>query len=450
MITAVACAGAGGPDWRCWACATALIAADLPPLWTGGLVAGNLDRPTAIPAYIHQAAGYMNAQSHDTRVLQLPGQDFAYYRWGVTSDPVWPGLMTRPYLIRAAVPVGEAGQRQPAPGPGRVDPGRRGRPLHDRPDGRPAERRRPPLRVRRPVRAVRHGPTPAVVADPQRPGHRSGHPRDLRHPPARIRPSSTRSPTRPSSPSRPGASIPPPVAVFPVPDARPITRTESPADPLLVAGDGQGLVEAAAAGLLASNPTIFYSATYAGDQAGLDAASSGHGAVLVLTDTNRNQLSTWGTVVDNYGYVEQANESPLVVDPAEASLPVFPGAGSDTETVAVVDGVASVRATAYSNPITNTAENQPLNAVDGNPDTAWTEGAFSPGTDESLQVKLVHPVTADHITLLQPQTGPRNRTVTDVTLTFDGGAPGPRHLGGGVRAWRRARWSRSPPGASAP
>ncbi len=133
-----------------------------------------------------------------------------------------------------------------------------------------------------------------------------------------------------------GASIPPPVAVFPVPDARPIARTESPSDPLLVAGDGQGLVEAAAAGLLASNPTIFYSATFAHDPAGLS-RQLGHGAVLVLTDTNRKQLSTWGTVVDNYGYVEQANETPLVDNPAEASLPVFPDAGSGTQTVAVVD-----------------------------------------------------------------------------------------------------------------
>ena len=80
----------------------ALIAADLPPLWDGGLVATNLERPSTIPAYVHDAAAYMDGQSHDTRVLQLPGQDFAYYRWGITSDPVWPGLMTRPYLIRAA------------------------------------------------------------------------------------------------------------------------------------------------------------------------------------------------------------------------------------------------------------------------------------------------------------------------------------------------------------
>ena len=58
-----------------------------------------------------------------------------------------------------------------------------------------------------------------------------------------------------------------------MPDARPITRTETPKTPLLVAGDGQGLVEAAAAGLLATNPTIFYSATFAHDQAGLRPAN---------------------------------------------------------------------------------------------------------------------------------------------------------------------------------
>ena len=401
--------------------ATALAAANMPPMWTGGLVAPNLDRPTTIPAYIHQAADYMNSQSHDTRVLQLPGQDFAYYRWGVTSDPVWPGLMTRPYLIRAAVPVGEAGSvnllqaldesiqdgvldpSTIAPIAGLLSAG--------------------DILYESDVQFERFGtarPQPfwLVLNDP---ATGLGTPTTFGKP--KLYPTIKYPLTDETQLAIPtGASVPPPVAVFPVPDARSITRTESPADPLLVAGDGQGLVEAAAAGLLASNPTIFYSATVDGDRAALDRQMA-DGAVLVLTDTNRRQLSTWGTVVDNYGYVEQTNETPLMFNPAEASLPVFPGAGSDTQTVAVVTGVASVRATAYSNPITNTAENQPLNAVDGNPDTAWTEGAFSPGTDESIQVKLVHPVTADHLTLLQPQTGPRNRTVTDVTLTFDGGSP---------------------------
>ncbi len=398
-----------------------LIAADLPPLWDGGLVATNLERPSTIPSYVYDAAAYMDGQSHDTRVLQLPGQDFAYYRWGITSDPVWPGLMTRPYVIRAAQPAGEPasvnllqaldeslqdGVFVPStlvPVAGLMSAG--------------------DILYESDVQYERFGtarpqPTWLILNDP---ATGLGKPTTFGTP--RLYPTIHYPLTDETQLAVPtGASIPPPVAVFPVPGARPITRTESPQDPLVVAGDGQGLVAAAAAGLLASNPTIFYSATFAGDRAGLERQLQNH-AVLVVTDSNPKELSTWGTVVDNYGYVEQANETPLASNPAEEPNPVFPGAGSDTQTVAVVNGVASVRATAYSNPITNTAENQPLNAADGNPNTAWTEGAFSPATDESIQVKLVRPVTTDHLTLLQPQTGPRNRTVTQVTLTFDGGSP---------------------------
>src|SRR6185437_14169451 len=103
-----------------------------------------------------------------------------------------------------------------------------------------------------------------------------------------------------------------PVAVLPVPGVRPIVRTEPSRDPLVVAGDGQGLLEAAAAGLLASNPTIFYAASFAKGQVGQKGETGRaslsqqlrNGAVLVLTDSNQKKLSTWGTTIDNYGYVE--------------------------------------------------------------------------------------------------------------------------------------------------
>jgi len=409
------------------AVSTALIAANLTPLWNGGLVADNLQRPAAIPPYIHDAATYLNSQSHDTRVLQIPGQDFAYYRWGITSDPVWPGLMTRPYLIRAAVPQGEAGtinllqaldesMQDGVFVPSTLAPVARLLSAGD-------------LLYQSDVQFERFGttrPQPLWLTLNQ-PSTGLGAPVTFGTP--QLYPTIKYPLTDETQLAIPNqASVPPPVAVFPVPGARPIARTESPVHALVVAGDGQGVVEAAAAGLLASNPTIVYSATFAHDPAGLDRQLS-HGSVLVLTDSNRKQHSTWGTVVDNYGYVEQANETPLVPNPAEASLPLFAGAGSNTQTVAVVNGVASVRATAYANPITNTAENQPLNAVDGNPETSWVEGAFSPATGESIEVKLVHPTTADHITLLQPQSGPRNRTVTQATLTFDGGSPVTTTLG---------------------
>ncbi len=41
-------------------------------------------------------------------MLEIPGADFAAYRWGQTVDPITPGLMDRPYVARELVPWGSA------------------------------------------------------------------------------------------------------------------------------------------------------------------------------------------------------------------------------------------------------------------------------------------------------------------------------------------------------
>ena len=74
----------------------ALVATDLPPLWTGNLIASNLARPSALPSYWLDAAAYLNGSGSASRVLGLPGEDFAAYSWGVTEDPVAPGSSTGP------------------------------------------------------------------------------------------------------------------------------------------------------------------------------------------------------------------------------------------------------------------------------------------------------------------------------------------------------------------
>ncbi|MGP0029920.1 MAG: alpha-(1-_3)-arabinofuranosyltransferase family protein [Acidimicrobiales bacterium] len=394
-----------------------LVAANLPPLWNGTLVASNLDRPSALPRYITDAANYLNAQNHDTRVLELPGQDFGYYRWGVTWDPVWPGLMSRPYLIREEQPQGEAASIN----------------LLQALDESIQDGVFVPSTLAPIARLFSAGD---ILFESDEQWERYN---DERPQPFWLELNSTTGLSAPATFGKPtlyktikyplndevqlaiptGASIPPPVAVFGVPGARTIVRTETPEVPLVVDGDGQGLVNAAAAGLLANNPTIFYSASSVHDPSALRRQLA-RGAVLVLTDTNAKQLSTWGTLDDDYGYVQTANETPLVADPSEVAMPVFPGAGTNTQTVAEIPQVASVRATAYGDSITNTPENRPFAAIDGNVDTAWTEGAFGPATDQSLQIQLHRPVTTNHITLLQPQTGGFNRHVTKVTLTFDG------------------------------
>ena len=82
---------------------------------------------------------------------------------------------------------------------------------------------------------------------------------------------------------------------------------------------------------------------------------------------------------------------------------------------------ARSRPPSYGNPVTYTPEDRAANALDGDPLTAWRVGALAPVEGERLVVTLDQPVTTDHLTLLQPTTGPRNRWITKVRLRFDGG-----------------------------
>ncbi len=53
--------------------AVAVAVVNLPPLFTGQMVANNLQRPEDIPAYWQQDASYLQSQGDATRVLELPG-----------------------------------------------------------------------------------------------------------------------------------------------------------------------------------------------------------------------------------------------------------------------------------------------------------------------------------------------------------------------------------------
>jgi arabinofuranan 3-O-arabinosyltransferase len=396
--------------------AVALAAADLPPLWTGNLVANNLARPEQLPSYVKKTATYLN--THGTgRVLGIPGEDFAYYRWGVTGDPVWVGLLTRPYVARQVVPQGE---------PSSVD-------LLQALDESIQDGVFVPSTLAPIARLMSAGDI-LFESDEQYERYNTARPQplwlQLIDPTTGIgSPVSFGKPqlyktiiyplqdeTQLGIPT--GASVPPPTAVFAVSDPRPLVRTETTESPLLVAGSGAGLVNASAAGLLDGSPTILYDASYAHDEARFEKAMKA-GAVLVLTDTNQRQQDDFGSTNNNTGYVEQAHVGPLGQEPHEVSFGAFPTAGSAFQTVTTLSSVKSVQASDYGNPITNTPEDQAYNAFDQNPDTRWAEGSFGPATGAKLRVTLTKPVTASEIRLLQPQTGPRNRFITKVTLTFN-------------------------------
>ncbi|MEY2403953.1 MAG: arabinofuranan 3-O-arabinosyltransferase, partial [Acidimicrobiaceae bacterium] len=394
-----------------------LILAGLPPLYTGDMVAANLNRPENLPQYWLDAASALDAQSHDTRVLEVPGTDFASYRWGNTVDPITPGLMDRPYVARELIPYGS---------PPSAD-------LLNAFDRRLQENTLDPEAIAPIARLLGVG---QIVArnDLQYERFRVARPYDvmaLLGAAGGVSPTATFGAPTINQPSpiapmndeaalRDDTGVPyAPVAVFTVDGQRAIVRTADAQQPLLVSGDGEGLVALASAGLLDGTELVQYSATYAGDQNTLNGLIA-RGAALVLTDSNRRQGRRWSTVRDNLGYTEQVGEQPLREDLTDNRLPVFPSAGDNAYTVTQYPGGVSARATSYGNPITFTPEYRPANAVDGDARTSWRTGASSDVRGEELRLDFTTPVDTDHITVTQVLSGYRNRSITAMDLRFDG------------------------------
>ncbi len=217
---------------------------------------------------------------------------------------------------------------------------------------------------------------------------------------------------------------PPPVAVFPVEDAAAIVRALPTEHPIIVAGDGDGLVTATAAGVIDPDRAILYSAgLLQDDDTEMFETALADGADIVVTDSNRRRARRWGAIRENEGYTEMAGEEALEYEVGDARLDVFPAAGDDSFTVAVQRGGATVQASAYGNPVSYTPGDRAFFAVDGDPRTAWKVGAFSEVEGEYLRLTTDEPVTTDHVGLTQPLSSDINRWITEVELRFDGGDP---------------------------
>ncbi len=391
-------------------------------LFGGELVDRNLRRPERIPSHWLDAAAAIDAGGTDTRVLEVPGTDFASYRWGETVDPITPGLVDRPYVARELIPYGTppsanllnaldlplqqgtADLRALAPvarlmGVGTV--AHRGDLQYER------------FRTPRPdTTAVALAAAPGLQA-----GERFGV--DVRN---------DADPRLPLDDevalgAPPGTPRAPAVSLFEVADALPPERTVSAASPTLLAGDGAGIVGWAAAGGLDPASPVLYSASFASDQDALRDEVARPGSQLVVTDTNRRAARRWGSVRENEGVTEFAGQLPLEDDPTDNRLDLFPGAGDDAATVTEQVGGAVAEASGYGNPVSYTPADRAVRAIDGDPATAWRVAAFGEPRGEYLRVTTLDgPVSADHLVLLQSQR-PGNRWITEVELTLDGGDP---------------------------
>ena len=403
-----------------------LAMVNIPALFTGDIYPESLMRDEDIPSYWTGAIAALDQRPHDTRILEVPGADFAAYRWGGTVDPITPGLTDRPYVARELVPWGSAAtvdllnafDRRLQEGvldPEAIAPVARLMSVGDVVYRADLETDRFDLARAEPTWELFTKPVPGGLGKPSIYG--LGTPIPLHY-----------SQLDELALARTPTAGPPQVSVFPVKGAPPIVRAASARTPLVVSGDGEGLVDLAGLGGLDPRDVVLYSGSFADDVAGLRRAIAEDGAVLVVTDSNRKRGRRWGAIRDVEGPTERVDEQSLGDDEGDQRLDLFPGAGPSAQTV-VESPHVEVSTTGIGNVITYWPEYRGARAFDGNVDTAWEVGDHGSVIGQTIRVDSDEPITTGRVNLVQPLVGPRGRHITKATLRFDGGDPVVVHLG---------------------
>ena len=399
-----------------------LAIANFAPVWGDGYVADRLSRPEDLPAFVHSAAAALDREGEDTRVLEIPGIQAAAYRWGNSVDPVLPGIIDRPWAGRELIPFGSPASAN----------------LLIALDHRIQEGTFEPESLAAVARMMNVA-TVVLRSDLEYERYGSPRPRILWSLLTQPRPGGLGAPEAfgPAVPNLPTAipyldevelatpplaAWPAPIVLFPVEDAPRIVSTAAVRKPVILSGDGEGIVDAAAAGVLDGSELVLYSASFAGNMAGLR-RELGREAVLVVTDSNRRRARRWGTIKDTTGPTERTGQVAIEDDPSDQRLEVFPDAGDAARTVVQLNVARAVDATGFGEAGRYTPDDRPVHAFDGDTTTAWRVGGDGDPVGERLRIDLRTPVTTDHLTLTQPFGPDDERFLTRVRLRFDGRDP---------------------------
>ncbi len=387
-----------------------LAVLNLPSLWLGRLVDRDLERTQDVPAAWRDAAAALDAAGGPYRVWQLPAAEFGAFRWGYTVDPPQPGIARRPFLARDLQPLGSAAAMDLLYALddrfqlGIVDPS-----------------------AIAPVARLLGVDTIWVAGDMAFERFRTPRPALTealyRSPVAGLdSPTAFGSPTVnvPSVPmideqsvGDPAATGPvAPVLLVPVDDPVGIVRVK--ATTVVVSGSGDGIVDAAAAGLLDGQEAVLYSASL--DSTELTEAL-GRAALVVVTDSNRDRAHHWRGSQDVVGFTEDGlpGADSGRFDSQDQRLPVFTELSREQRTYAVQDGPVTARASSYGSPLAYWPEYRAVMAVDGDPSTAWRVGADADPRGEWVELTSASPMST--IQLSQPP-GDRRITAIDVEVPY--------------------------------
>ncbi|WAZ21522.1 DUF3367 domain-containing protein [Streptomyces cinnabarinus] len=111
--------------------------------------------------------------------------------------------------------------------------------------------------------------------------------------------------------------------------------------------------------------------------------------VQVVGDGLRRADTRFGLVNANTSYTytrDERNAPDATQDAGEKPHQILPTEGLDHQTVAQLRGARSVSASSYGSWLFHLPQYDPVNAFDGNPDTAWTEGSQGTPDGEWLRI----------------------------------------------------------------
>ena len=383
-----------------------LAVLNLPALFDGGFVDPALERDQNPPAAWQQAAAALDAGSMEHRVMQLPGAEFGAFRWGYTVDPPLPGLTAKPLITRDLLPLGS---------PAAMD-------LLYALDDRAQANTLDPASIA-PVARFFGADTIWVSNDMAFERFRTPRP-ELTDALLAARPAGLAEPTTFGAPTpnvpalatldetvlaNPMIGEPiPPVELVDVED--PVGMVRAATRLVVLAGSGDGVVDASAAGLLRGDEAVLYAADL-GPTDHVDDAD-----LVIVTDSNRDRAHQWRGTQDVVGFTETGGPGTDVLqrDTADQRLPVFVDQSPIHETTAAVAGL-DVRATSYGEPFAYRPEDRPAMAVDGDPSTAWlVADRFNP-LGQSIDVSG----DLSGLSLLQSQQSGASRMISAVRLDFD-------------------------------
>jgi arabinofuranan 3-O-arabinosyltransferase len=409
--------------WLPAAVVVVLAAANLPAAWNGGFVDNVISRDQDPPAAWLDAAAELDDLPEGYRVMQVPGSEFGAFTWGYTVDPPLPGLTDRPVVTRDLLPLGSPAamdllyalddrfQQGIAEG-GAIAPVARlfGVDTIWVPNDVWFDRFRTP----------RPEPVAALYAS---------EPTGL-EPPRTFGEPFTRDPVLEMvdedalGDGRVGTTPLEPVWLVGVEEPVAVVRAKT--DVVAVAGSGDGVVDAAAAGLLDGTELLRYTA----DRVPVDHEAGATPVRLVVTDSNRDRARQWRSSQDTHGFTEEGGDEPGVLrdDSADQRLSwASPDEPTDaaTQTVALQEGPVHASASAYGEPFAYRPEDRAVMAVDGDPATAWRVADRADARGEHIDLVADSPVS--RVTVLQPSTGSTglapNRWITAIDVAVDGGEP---------------------------